>query len=82
MNCVRKHILRTKCGCVAAACQPARVVTFTSSDGPGDAPAVIASGSTVADPTTCGDVAGILEGESREVGKVHGALVRWRLIPP
>jgi glycerate 2-kinase len=38
MNCVRKHLSRIKGGRLAAACAPARVVTLTISDVPGDDP--------------------------------------------
>ncbi|MFT7721692.1 MAG: glycerate kinase [Roseateles sp.] len=55
MNCVRKHLSAIKGGRLAAACAPARVLTLTISDVPGDDPAVIASGPTVADATTCAD---------------------------
>ena len=61
MNCVRKHLSRIKGGRLAAACAPARVVTLTISDVPGDDPSVIASGPTVADATTCADALAILE---------------------
>lgn len=61
MNCVRKHLSRIKGGRLAAACAPARVVTLTISDVPGDDPSVIASGPTVPDATTCGDALAILE---------------------
>ncbi|RZJ15734.1 MAG: glycerate kinase [Acidovorax sp.] len=60
MNCVRKHLSRIKGGRLAAACAPARVVTLTISDVPGDDPSVIASGPTVPDATTCADALGIL----------------------
>ncbi|AVS98255.1 glycerate kinase [Paracidovorax avenae] len=60
MNCVRKHLSRIKGGRLAAACAPARVVTLAISDVPGDDPAVIASGPTVPDDTTCGDALRIL----------------------
>ena len=60
MNCVRKHLSRIKGGRLAAACSPARVVTLTISDVPGDDPSVIASGPTVPDPTTCADALAIL----------------------
>src|SRR3989338_5141087 len=53
MNCVRKHLSRIKGGRLAAACAPARVVTLTISEVPGDDPSVIASGPTVPDATTC-----------------------------
>ncbi len=52
MNCVRKHLSAIKGGQLAAAAAPARVVTLSISDVPGDDPAVVGSGPTVADPTT------------------------------
>jgi len=61
MNCVRKHLSAVKGGRLAAACAPAKVVTLAISDIPGDDPAVIASGPTVADATTFADAAAILE---------------------
>jgi glycerate 2-kinase len=60
MNCVRKHLSRIKGGRLAAACAPARVVTLTISDVPGDDPSIIASGPTVPDATTCADALAIL----------------------
>ncbi|MDE2624617.1 MAG: glycerate kinase [Betaproteobacteria bacterium] len=61
MNCVRKHLSAIKGGRLAAACAPAQVVTLLISDVPGDDPSVIASGPTVADPTTCADALAILD---------------------
>ncbi|MFT3813994.1 MAG: glycerate kinase [Acidovorax sp.] len=61
MNCVRKHLSRIKGGRLAAACAPARVVTLTISDVPGDDPSIIASGPTVPDATTCADALAILD---------------------
>ncbi|MDI9234245.1 glycerate kinase type-2 family protein [Limnohabitans lacus] len=61
MNCVRKHLSRIKGGRLAAACSPARVVTLTISDVPGDDPSIIASGPTVADASTCADALAILQ---------------------
>jgi len=61
MNCVRKHLSAIKGGQLAAACAPAKVVTLAISDIPGDDPAVIASGPTVADPTTFADALAILD---------------------
>jgi hydroxypyruvate reductase len=55
MNCVRRHLSAIKGGRLAAACHPARLVTLLMSDVPGDRPADIASGPTVADATTCAD---------------------------
>ena len=60
MNCVRKHLSRIKGGRLAAACAPARLVTLAISDVPGDDPAVIGSGPSVPDPTTCADALEIL----------------------
>jgi glycerate 2-kinase len=60
MNCVRKHLSAIKGGRLAAAAAPARVVTLTISDVPGDDPAVIASGPTIADRTTFADAVAIL----------------------
>ena len=61
MNAVRKHLSRIKGGRLALAAQPARVVTLVISDVPGDDPATIASGPTVADPSTVDDVRAIVE---------------------
>lgn len=55
MNCVRRHLSAIKGGRLAAACAPARVVSLLISDVPGDDPTDIASGPTVADPTTFAD---------------------------
>ncbi len=52
MNCVRRHLSAIKGGRLAAACYPAQVLTLLISDVPGDRPLDIASGPTVADPTT------------------------------
>jgi hydroxypyruvate reductase len=60
MNCVRRHLSSIKGGRLAAACHPARVLTLTISDVPGDDPIDIASGPTVADPTTCQDALDII----------------------
>ena len=60
MNCVRKHLSAIKGGRLATAAYPARVITLLISDVPGDDPAIIASGPTVADPTSYADARGIL----------------------
>ena len=60
MNCVRRHLSAIKGGRLAAACHPARVLTLLISDVPGDRPLDIASGPTVADPTTCADALAIV----------------------
>ncbi|HMC16027.1 MAG TPA: glycerate kinase [Albitalea sp.] len=61
MNCVRRHLSATKGGRLAAACHPARVLTLSISDVPGDSPIDIASGPTAADPTTCANALAIIE---------------------
>ncbi|HBA88171.1 MAG TPA: glycerate kinase [Geobacter sp.] len=60
INCVRRHLSAIKGGRLAAACHPARVLTLAISDVPGDNPADIASGPTVADPTTCAEALAII----------------------
>lgn len=60
MNTVRRHLSAIKGGRLAAACHPARVITLLLSDVPGDRPMDIASGPTVADPTTCADALAIV----------------------
>ncbi len=83
MNCVRKHLSRIKGGRLAAACAPARVVTLTISDVPGDDPSVIASGPTVPDATTCADALAILNRYRIEVPPaVRAALEAGRLETP
>jgi glycerate 2-kinase len=61
MNCVRKHLSRIKGGRLAAGCAPARVLTLTISDVPGDDPSVIGSGPTVPDASTCEQALAILQ---------------------
>jgi glycerate 2-kinase len=61
MNCVRRHLSGIKGGRLAALCYPAKVVTLLISDVPGDVPADIASGPTVADATTCNDALAIVK---------------------
>ena len=48
MNCLRKHVSAVKGGRLALAARPARLVTLLVSDVPGDDPAEVASGPTVA----------------------------------
>ena len=68
INCVRRHLSRIKGGKLAAAAHPARLITLAISDVPGDEPAAIGSGPTVADPTTLQ--------EARDV------LARYAITPP
>jgi hydroxypyruvate reductase len=76
MNCVRRHLSAIKGGRLAAACHPAQVVTLLISDVPGDSPVDIASGPTVADPTTCADALAIIERYRIEVAPAVMDLLR------
>jgi len=58
---VRRHLSAIKGGKLAAACYPAQVVTLAISDVPGDRPQDIASGPTVADPSTCAEALAIVQ---------------------
>ncbi len=60
MNCVRKHLSAIKGGRLALSCLPAKMITLSISDVPGDDPSVIASGPSVADPTTSAQAIQIL----------------------
>jgi hydroxypyruvate reductase len=73
MNCVRRHLSAIKGGRLAAACAPARVVNLLLSDVPGDDPIDIASGPTVADPSTCADA----NGTSCDAARSRCHHVRW-----
>ncbi|MEO9875190.1 MAG: glycerate kinase [Anderseniella sp.] len=61
MNCLRKHLSAIKGGRLAASAYPAKVVSLLISDVPGDDPSTVASGPTVADPTTRTDALAILD---------------------
>ncbi len=61
MNCLRKHLSAIKGGRLAAAAAPAKVVGLIISDVPGDDLSSIASGPTVADPTSFADARAIVE---------------------
>lgn len=75
MNVVRRHLSAIKGGRLAAACYPAPVVNLLLSDVPGDDAMDIASGPTVADPTTCADALAILRRYSIEVPPAALALL-------
>lgn len=60
INTVRKHLSRIKGGRLAGAAARARLVTLAISDVPRDEPSAIASGPTVADPTTLADARRII----------------------
>jgi len=77
MNTVRKHLSRVKGGQLAAAAWPARMLALMISDVPGDDPAFIGSGPTVADASTAADVRAVLDRWQIAVpGSVRAALNR------
>ena len=77
LNCVRKHLSAIKGGRLAVAAAPAEVVALVISDVPGDDLAAIASGPTVADPTSFADARAILEKYAIETpAAVRGHLER------
>jgi glycerate 2-kinase len=85
INCVRRHLSRIKGGRLGVACHPARLVTLAISDVPGDDPIDIASGPTVADPTTCADALAVLDRHGIETpphvrGKLHAG--DWESVKP
>ncbi|KQY14075.1 glycerate kinase [Rhizobium sp. Root482] len=61
MNAVRKHVSMIKGGRLALAAHPARVVSLVVSDIPGDDPALVASGPTIADASTRDDALAVIE---------------------
>lgn len=61
INCLRKHLDQVKGGGVVRMAAPARVVTLVLSDVVGSPLDVIASGPTVADPTSFADALEIVE---------------------
>ena len=60
LNAVRKHLSRVKGGRLASACR-GRTLALVVSDVVGDDLAVVASGPTVADPTTYADAIAVLD---------------------
>ena len=76
MNCVRRHLSGIKGGRLAAACHPARLLTLLISDVPGDNPIDIASGPTVADPSSCADALAIIERYGIDLPEAARALLR------
>ncbi|GKO39074.1 glycerate kinase [Klebsiella quasipneumoniae] len=61
MNLVRRHLSAVKGGKLARMAQPARIVSLIISDVPGDNPADVASGPTVADDSTPLDALRVLQ---------------------
>ena len=69
INCVRKHLSAVKGGRLANIAAPARILTLIVSDVVGDDSAVIASGPTVPDPSTCNDVLAVFRRHGIAVSK-------------
>jgi glycerate 2-kinase len=85
INTVRRHLSRIKGGRLGVACHPARLVTLAISDVPGDEPIDIASGPTVADPTTCAEALAVLDRYRIEVPAAARAALQsgaWESIKP
>ncbi len=61
MNTIRKHLSRIKGGRLALAAAPARVTSLIVSDIPGDNPAYVASGPTVADAADRAEALALVE---------------------
>ncbi len=61
INIVRRHLSSIKGGRLAAQAYPAKMVTLLISDIPGDDPALVASGPTLADGSTCADALAVLD---------------------
>ena len=76
MNAVRKHLSRLKGGGLSWAAYPATLVTFILSDVIDDPLHVIASGPTVADPTTFEDAISILK-KYNLFKKIPAAIKEW-----
>jgi hydroxypyruvate reductase len=60
INTVRRHLSQSAGGRLAAAAWPARTLAIALSDVAGDDPIAIASGPTVADPTTLADARAVM----------------------
>lgn len=75
MNAVRKHLSGIKGGRLAAA-TPARVLTLVLSDVAGDDLATVASGPTVADPTSFADALAVLDRYGLELPAARAHLER------
>lgn len=75
MNIVRKAFSRIKGGRLAAAAAPARVVSLILSDVPGDDPALVASGPTVAGPEGLDAARSIVEDYAIELSQVARRLL-------
>lgn len=78
LNCVRKQVSGVKGGRLARAAGQARIHTLVLSDVPGDDPATVGSGPTVADPTRKADALEILR---RYRLLIPPSVERWLTLP-
>jgi hydroxypyruvate reductase len=76
MNAVRKHLSLIKGGQLAKAAYPATLVSFILSDVIGDPLDVIASGPTVADPTSFKDAYAVLQ-KYKLIETLHPSIDAW-----
>jgi glycerate 2-kinase len=86
INTVRRHLSAIKGGRLAARAWPARVLTLVISDIPGDDPALVASGPTLPDASSCTDAWRVLQrhGLDGELPRVSQALAagEWESVKP
>ena len=76
INTVRKHLSAVKGGRLARAADPATVLTLAISDVPAGRESALASGPTVADPTTCADVIDIIASHNL-APRLPPAILAW-----
>jgi glycerate 2-kinase len=76
VNAVRKHLSAVKGGRLALAAGRATKITLAITDVPPGKESALASGPTLADPTTCADVLRIIEQYSLET-KLPSAIRQW-----
>lgn len=82
MNVVRKMFSAIKGGRLAAAAFPAPVVSLIISDVPGDDPALVASGPTVADRSGVGEAREIIKKYNIELPAVAAKILAEKSNPP
>ncbi|WP_280154186.1 glycerate kinase [Piscinibacter sp. XHJ-5] len=85
INTVRRHLSAIKGGRLAAQAHPAHVVSLVISDIPGDDPALVASGPTLPDHSTCADALAVLRRYALDdMPLVRTALSRgeWESVKP
>ena len=86
INTVRRHLSAIKGGRLAAQAWPARVSSLVISDIPGDDPALVASGPTLPDASTCADAWRVLQrhGLADELPALAQALSggEWESVKP